>query len=193
MASESIAIDSERGIIVKWHAFCNYHFLSFISQLDVDKQLVSTTVDIPQRQEIPALLSANSVWVLLRLKRKRKGILFKCLVQSANWGHCKLKLTVNANQVKCWFLRRGKTGVPGENLSAQRREPTNSTHMWHRVWESNPGHIGVRRASALTTAPSLMKTERLWDRAHRLSPLPEKNGAPDHLQMAKAALSLYLF
>ena len=29
-------------------------------------------------------------------------------------GHCKLKLTINANQVKCWFLRRGETGVPKE-------------------------------------------------------------------------------
>ena len=26
----------------------------------------------------------------------------------------KLKLTMKANQVKCWFLRRGETGVPGE-------------------------------------------------------------------------------
>ena len=26
---------------------------------------------------------------------------------------------MNANQVKCWFLRRGETGVPGENLSVQ--------------------------------------------------------------------------
>ena len=40
------------------------------------------------------------------------------------WGHCKLKLTINTNQVKCWFLRRGETGVPGENLSVQSREPT---------------------------------------------------------------------
>ena len=30
-------------------------------------------------------------------------------------GHCKLKLTINANQVKCWLLRREETGVPGEN------------------------------------------------------------------------------
>ena len=35
----------------------------------------------------------------------------------------------NANQVKCWFLRRGETGVPGENLSLQSREPTNATHI----------------------------------------------------------------
>ena len=41
----------------------------------------------------------------------------------------KLKLTINTNQVKCWFLRRGETGVPGENLSVQSREPTNSTHI----------------------------------------------------------------
>ena len=42
-------------------------------------------------------------------------------------------------------MRRGETGVPGENLSMQSREPTNSTHIWRRIWESNPGHIGWRR------------------------------------------------
>ena len=43
--------------------------------------------------------------------------------------HCKLKLTINTNQVKMWYLRSGETGVPGENLSVRRREPTNSTHI----------------------------------------------------------------
>ena len=33
------------------------------------------------------------------------------------WGHCKLKLIMNANQVKCWFLRRRETRVRGENFS----------------------------------------------------------------------------
>ena len=43
-------------------------------------------------------------------------------------------------------MRRGETRVPGGNLSVQRREPTNSTHIWRRIWESNPvGHIGERR------------------------------------------------
>ena len=27
----------------------------------------------------------------------------------------------------------------------QSREPTNSTHIWRRIWELNPGHIGGRR------------------------------------------------
>ena len=52
---------------------------------------------------------------------------------------------MKVNQVKCWFLRRGERGVPGENLSVQSREQTNSTHIWRRVRESNPGHIGGRR------------------------------------------------
>ena len=59
--------------------------------------------------------------------------------------------TVNSNQQltqmksNVSFLREGKTGVPGENLSVQRREPTNSSRIWRRVWESNPGHIDGRR------------------------------------------------
>ena len=62
---------------------------------------------------------------------------------------------MKVNQVKCQFLRRGETGVPGENLSMQSREPTNSTQILRRVWESNPGHTGGPEASALTTAPSI--------------------------------------
>ena len=38
-----------------------------------------------------------------------------------------------------------ETGVLGENLSVQRREPTNSTHIWRQIWESNAGYTGGRR------------------------------------------------
>ena len=34
-----------------------------------------------------------------------------------------------STEVKWWFFRRGEAGVPAENLSVQRREPTNSTHI----------------------------------------------------------------
>ena len=45
------------------------------------------------------------------------------------------------------FKERGKPEYPKKNLSEQSREPTkNSTHMWLRVRESNPGHIGGRQA-----------------------------------------------
>ena len=43
------------------------------------------------------------------------------------------------------FEERGKPEFPEKNLSEQSREPTNSTHIWRRVWESNLGHIGGRR------------------------------------------------
>ena len=44
------------------------------------------------------------------------------------------------------FEERGKPEKPEKNLSEQGREPTtNSTHIWRRVRESNPGHIGGRR------------------------------------------------
>ena len=45
------------------------------------------------------------------------------------------------------FQERRKPEYPEKNLSEQSREPTtNSTHIWRRVRESNPGHIGGRRA-----------------------------------------------
>jgi len=57
---------------------------------------------------------------------------------------------------KCWFLRRGETGVPGEKpLEAEKR--TNNKLNPHMM--PCPG-IGPRthwwEASALTTAPSLL-------------------------------------
>ena len=44
------------------------------------------------------------------------------------------------------FVERGKPEYPEKNLSEQSREPTNSAHIWRRGRESNPGHIGGRRA-----------------------------------------------
>ena len=45
------------------------------------------------------------------------------------------------------FEETGKPEYPEKNLSEQSREPTtNSTHICRRVRESNPGHIGGRRA-----------------------------------------------
>ena len=53
----------------------------------------------------------------------------------------------NLNLEMLVFEERGKPEYPEKNLSEQGREPTtNSTHIWRRVRESNPGHIGGRRA-----------------------------------------------
>ena len=62
------------------------------------------------------------------------------------------------NQVKFWFLRRGETGVPGENLSEQSKEPKNS-HLTPDL-RIEPGPHWWE-ASVLTTAPSLHSYERL--------------------------------
>ena len=44
------------------------------------------------------------------------------------------------------FWREVKTGVPGKNLTEQRREPrTNSTHIWRRRRDSNGDYIGGTR------------------------------------------------
>ena len=52
------------------------------------------------------------------------------------------------------FYEGTKTGVPGEKPSEQRREPTtNSTHIWRRDRESNPGHIGERPAWEANAQP----------------------------------------
>ena len=54
------------------------------------------------------------------------------------------------------FEERGKQEYPKKNLSEQRREPTtNSTHIWHRVQESNPATLvgGKRSHHCAISAP----------------------------------------
>ena len=55
-----------------------------------------------------------------------------------SWSNWNLKMLV--------FEERGKPEYPEKNLLEQRREPTtNSTHIWRRHQELNPGHIDGRR------------------------------------------------
>ena len=52
----------------------------------------------------------------------------------------------NRNLEVLVFGERGKPEYPEKNLSEQRREPTtNSTHIWSRRRDLNPGDIGGRR------------------------------------------------
>ena len=54
------------------------------------------------------------------------------------------------------FEERGKPEYPEKNLSEQGREPTtNSTHIWRRYRDLNPGHIGGRRALSPLRHPLL--------------------------------------
>ena len=56
-----------------------------------------------------------------------------------SWSNWNLKMFV--------FEERGKPEYPEKNLSEQGRESTaNSTHIWRRCRDLNPGHIGGRRA-----------------------------------------------
>ena len=65
-----------------------------------------------------------------------------------SWSNWNLELLV--------FQERGKPEYPEKNLSEQRREPTtNSTHIWRRRRDLNPGHIGGRRALSPLRHPLL--------------------------------------
>ena len=57
------------------------------------------------------------------------------------------------------FVERGKPEFPEKNLSEQSREPTNSAHIWRRARESNPGHIGGRRALSTLRQPCSPEAE----------------------------------
>ena len=46
---------------------------------------------------------------------------------------------------KYWFLRKGENRSTRRETEQGREPTTNSTHIWRRVRESNPGHIGGRR------------------------------------------------
>ena len=61
------------------------------------------------------------------------------------------------------FGERGKPEYPGKNLSKQSREPTNSTHLWRSIRESNTGHIGGRPVlSPLRQHCSRFVKSRAW-------------------------------
>ena len=55
-----------------------------------------------------------------------------------SWSNWNLEMLV--------FEERGKPEYPEKNLLEQGREPTtNSSHIWHRRRDLNPGYIGGRR------------------------------------------------
>ena len=57
------------------------------------------------------------------------------------------------------FEERGKPEYPEKNLSEQGREPTtNSTHIWRRRRDLNPGHIAGRRVLSLLRHPCPRQT-----------------------------------
>ena len=68
-----------------------------------------------------------------------------------SWSNWNLEMLV--------FEERGKPEYPEKNLSEQRGEPgTNSTHIWHRRQDLNPGHIDGRRVLSPLRHPLLPKS-----------------------------------
>ena len=62
----------------------------------------------------------------------------------------------NWNLEMLFFEETGKPQYPEKNLSEQRREPTtNSTHIWRRRRDLNPGHICGRRVLSPLRHPKM--------------------------------------
>ena len=69
----------------------------------------------------------------------------------------------NWNLEMLFFEETGKPQYPEKNLSEQRREPTtNSTHIWRRRRDLNPGHICGRRALLILRLLLLSKFFFVW-------------------------------
>ena len=100
---------------------------------------------------------------------------------------------MKANQVKCWFLRRGETGVPGENLSVQSREPTNSTHIWRLVRESNPGRIGGGECSHHCAIPAPPQSHRIGELNNETGKNKKQSLHGETLLFAKRTNRFYIF
>ena len=78
----------------------------------------------------------------------------------------------NCNTEMLVFEERGKQENPEKNLSEQSREPTtNSTHIWRQVRESNPGHIGGRRALSPLHHPCSFISSHSFTRVRNLGSL----------------------
>ena len=57
----------------------------------------------------------------------------------------------------CRFLLREENWITRrKTLEAEKRTNTNSTHLWHRVRESNLGHIGERRVRSPQRHPCFL-------------------------------------
>ena len=114
--------------------------------------------------------------------KERKRTLFKCLVilvlEHYNWGHYKLKLTINTNRVKCWFLRRGETGVPEKTspcrVENQQTKPTYDTGSGNPTgphwWEcSHHCAIPAPQSRTYLSNHALTRREYWWMSSHRYS------------------------
>ena len=78
-----------------------------------------------------------------------------------SWSNWNLEMLV--------FEERGKPEYPEKNLSEQRREPTtNSTDIWRRRRELNPGHLGGRRVLSPLRHPCSAKISSFRAKAHML-------------------------
>ena len=76
-------------------------------------------------------------------------------LQTSYWGHCKLKLTINTNQVKCWFLKRGENRSTRRKTSRCRVE-NQQTQPRYDAESGNRTRATFWKASTLITAPSLL-------------------------------------
>ena len=64
-----------------------------------------------------------------------------------NWFKCVREFQIELEFEVLVFEERGKPEYPEKSLFEQGREPTtNSTHIWRRRRELNPGYTGGRRA-----------------------------------------------
>ena len=63
------------------------------------------------------------------------------------------------------FEERWKPEYPEKNLSEQGREPTNSTHIWRRRRDLNPGNIDEWRVLLPLGGPPLLPTatDKCWN------------------------------
>ena len=84
----------------------------------------------------------------------QKGLTLGCtcllfLYPRSTWEFIRTRGNVSVRSRSNWnlealvFKERGKPNYPEKNLSEKRREPTrNSTHIWRRRKDYNPGHVG---------------------------------------------------
>ena len=150
-----------KRVILLFHSFCSnvtkqvawfcYPFYRrfaapWVNKLQFTKNLQYLLLLTPYREQNKLHIFVErqkSNWFRQKLIRTRWNVSVR---SRSNW-----KLKVLA------FKERGKPEKPEKNLSEQGREPTtNSTHIWRRRQDLNPGHILRWEASAFTTTPSLL-------------------------------------
>lgn len=142
ISSESLA--GTKNVFSTFPSYSNDRWPEITRILHITDQTNRNEIHV---KSLLKLLDSNSVVVVRKCSDDNNDNINICSGISMKWPFIHwLQIELEVRSVD--FCGGRKTGEPGEKPSEQGREPTtNSTDMWRRVRESNPGYSCGRQRS----------------------------------------------